>query len=126
MWFIEQSYDVFHVSLFKKYHPDPTHVLSPEDIELDESLTYKERPIQVLDRKVKDLRNKQISLVKILQRHHEVEEATWELKKGMREKYPELFANKDMNFEVEILLRGRECEDSQNSSYFLENFLYFE
>ena len=51
-------HDVFHVSLLKEYHPDPTHVLPPEDIELDESLTYEERPIRVLDWKVKDLRNK--------------------------------------------------------------------
>ena len=111
--------------MLEKYHPDPTHVLSPKDIELDEYLTYEERPIRVLDRKVKDLRNKQIPLVKILWRHHEVEEATWELEKDKREKYPELFANKCMNFEIKILLRGRECEDSQNSSYFLKNFLYF-
>nr|XP_027082350.1 uncharacterized protein LOC113704668 [Coffea arabica] len=44
----------------------PTHILPPEDVELDESSTYEERPIQILDRKVKDLRNKQIPLVKVL------------------------------------------------------------
>ncbi|XP_071923213.1 uncharacterized protein [Coffea arabica] len=94
-------HDVFHVSLLKKYHPDPTHILPPEDIELDESLTYEERPIQILDRKVKDLRNKQISLVKVLWKHHEVEKATWELEKDMQEKYPDLFTTK-----VEILNWG--------------------
>ena len=73
---LSQIQDIFHVSLLKKYHPDPTHILPPEDIKVDESLTYEERPIQVLDRKVKELRNKQISLVKILWKHHEVEEAT--------------------------------------------------
>ncbi|XP_071912335.1 uncharacterized protein [Coffea arabica] len=76
-------HDVFHVSLLKKYHPDPTHILPPEDVELDESLTYEERPIQILDRKVMDLRNKQIPLVKVLWKHHEVEESTWELEKDM-------------------------------------------
>ncbi|XP_071916225.1 uncharacterized protein [Coffea arabica] len=76
---LSRIHDVFHVSLLKKYHPDPTHILPPEDIELDESLTYEERPIQILDRKVNDLRNQQIPLVKVLWKHHEVEEATWEL-----------------------------------------------
>ena len=38
---LSQIHDIFHVSLLKKYHLDPTHILSPEDIELDESLTYK-------------------------------------------------------------------------------------
>ncbi|XP_071939113.1 uncharacterized protein [Coffea arabica] len=48
---LSRIHDVFHVSLLKKYHPDPTHILPPEDVELDESLTYEERPIQILDRK---------------------------------------------------------------------------
>nr|XP_027075932.1 uncharacterized protein LOC113699786 [Coffea arabica] len=96
---LSRIHDVFHVSLLKKYHPDPTHVLPPEEVELDESLTYEERPVQILDRKVKDLRNKQIPLVHVLWKHHEVEEATWELEKDMQEKYPDLFATKDMNFE---------------------------
>ena len=39
---LSRIHDVFHVSLLKKYHPDPTRVLPPEDIELDESLTYEE------------------------------------------------------------------------------------
>ncbi|XP_071906161.1 uncharacterized protein [Coffea arabica] len=91
---LSRIHDVFHVSLLKKYHPDPTHILPPEDVELDESLTYEERPIQILDRKVKDLRNKQIPLVKVLWKHHEVEEATWELEKDMQEKYLGLFTTK--------------------------------
>ncbi|XP_071928105.1 uncharacterized protein [Coffea arabica] len=91
---LSRIHDVFHVSLLKKYHPDPTHILPPEDVELDESLTYEERPIQILDRKVKDLRTKQIPLVKVLWKHHEVEEATWELEKDVQEKYPDLFTTK--------------------------------
>ena len=69
---LSRIHDVFYISLLKKYHRDPTHVLPPEDIELDESLTYEESPIRVLDRKVKDLTNKQIPLVKVLWKHHEV------------------------------------------------------
>ncbi|XP_071902702.1 uncharacterized protein [Coffea arabica] len=42
---LSRIHDVFHVSLLKKYHPDLTHILPPEDIELDESLAYEERPI---------------------------------------------------------------------------------
>ncbi|XP_071909747.1 uncharacterized protein [Coffea arabica] len=91
---LSRIHDVFNVSLLKKCHPDLTHILPPEDIELDESLTYEERPIQILDRKVKDLRNKQILLVKVLWKHHEVEEATWELEKDMEEKNPDLFTTK--------------------------------
>ena len=107
---ISRIHNVFHVSLLKNYHPDPTHVLHSEDVELDETLTYKEQPVQILDRKVKELKNKRISLVKILWRNHDVEEATWEVEEDMQKKYPSLFTNKDINFEDEIALRGGGCE----------------
>ncbi|XP_071912248.1 uncharacterized protein [Coffea arabica] len=72
-------HNIFHVSILKKYHPDPSHVLQPENIEIDETLTYEERPIKLLDRKVKELRNKQIPLVKVLWKNHGLKEATWEV-----------------------------------------------
>ncbi|KAL5581770.1 hypothetical protein UlMin_014212 [Ulmus minor] len=56
-----------------------------------EDLTYKEQPMQILDRKDKALRNKVIPLVKVLWRNHKVEEATWEREDEMRAKYPHLF-----------------------------------
>ena len=108
---LSRIHDVFHVSMLKKYHPDPTHVLKPEEIDIDESLTYEERLVQILDQKVKKLRTKQIPLVKVLWRNHEVEEATWEVEEDIRAKYPELFDNQGENFEDEILLRGRKCEN---------------
>ena len=88
---LSRVHDVFHVSMLKKYHPDPTHILKPEEIDIDESLTYEKRPVQILDRKVKEVRTKQIPLVKVLWRNHEVEEATCEVEEDIRAKYPELF-----------------------------------
>ena len=73
---LSRVHDVFHVSILKKYYPDPTHILQPEEIEINESLTYEEKPVQLLDQKVKELRNKQIPLVKISWKNHGVEEAT--------------------------------------------------
>ncbi|XP_073061811.1 uncharacterized protein [Primulina eburnea] len=84
-------HDVFHVSMLRKYHPDPSHVLPPDEVELDQNLSYIERPIQILDRKDKQLRNKLIPLVKVQWNRHGVEEATRELEDKMRQKYPELF-----------------------------------
>ncbi|XP_027166421.1 uncharacterized protein LOC113766426 [Coffea eugenioides] len=63
---LSRIHSVFHVSMLKKYHPDPSHVLQPENLEIDEALTYEEKPIKFLDRKVKELRNKRIPLVKVL------------------------------------------------------------
>ena len=50
--------------MLKKYHSDLTHILQSEKIEIDESLTYEEKPVQLLDRKIKERRNKQIPLMK--------------------------------------------------------------
>ncbi|XP_071909722.1 uncharacterized protein [Coffea arabica] len=90
---LSRIHDVFHVSMLKRYYPDPAHIVQPEEIEIDEALTYEEKPVQVLDRKVKELRNKQIPLVKILWKNHGVEEATWEMESEMKTKYPELFSD---------------------------------
>ncbi|KAL0559074.1 hypothetical protein IC582_003663 [Cucumis melo] len=84
-------HDVFHVSMLRKYVPDPSHVVDYEPLEIDENLSYVEQPIEVLAREVKTLRNKEIPLVKVLWRNHRVEEATWEREDDMRSRYPELF-----------------------------------
>ncbi|XP_027098994.1 uncharacterized protein [Coffea arabica] len=82
---LSQIHNVFHVSILKKYHPDPSHILQPESIEIDETLTYEEKSVKLLDRKVKELRNKQIPLLKVLWRNHGLEEATWEVEEAIRE-----------------------------------------
>nr|XP_027127756.1 uncharacterized protein LOC113743869 [Coffea arabica] len=77
--------------LLRKYYPDPSHVLPLEGIEVDETLTYEEGPVRILEREMKELRNKEIPLVKILWKNHGLEEATWELEEEMQNKYPDLF-----------------------------------
>ena len=58
-----------------------------------------------MPREVKQLRNKQVPLVKVLWHHHGREEGTWESKATMRAQYPQLYES-GMNFEDEILLKG--------------------
>ena len=84
-------YDVFHMSMLKKYLHDPSHVLNYESLDVDPKLAYEERLVGILDRKDKVLHNKVVPLVKVLWRNQVVEESTWEIEAGMREKYPELF-----------------------------------
>ena len=102
-------HDVFHVSRLRKYNPDPQHVLLPEEVDLQADLTFKEKPVKILDRKVKTLRTKTVPLVKVLWQYHDVQEATWETEDRMREQYLELFANSSKNFEDEIFFRRGEC-----------------
>ena len=73
---LSKLHDVFHVLMLKKYLHDPSHVLSYESLDLDPKLTYEERPVKILDRKDKVLRNKIVPLVKVLWHNQFVEEAT--------------------------------------------------
>jgi len=81
---LERIHSVFHVSMLRRYRSDPSHVLSVEEIEVNPNLSYKEEPIEILAHEVKQLRNKQISLVKVLWNHHSGQEATWEHEEDMR------------------------------------------
>ena len=44
-------HNVFHVSMLRKYIPNPSHVLRDQPVELKDNLTYKEQPMQIVDRK---------------------------------------------------------------------------
>lgn len=90
---LARLHDVFHVSMLRKYMPDPTHVLGTEPIELKEDLTYVEEPTQILDRGERVLRSKVVPLVKVQWRNHAREEATWETEETMRKNYPQLFGS---------------------------------
>ncbi|MEQ5154375.1 hypothetical protein ABN254_21370, partial [Providencia rettgeri] len=84
-------HNVFHVSQLKKYVHDASHVLAPETLELDEALSYEEKPVRILDSKTRETRRKAFKLVKVLWSNHGVEEATWEMEDEMRRRYPALF-----------------------------------
>ena len=47
--------------------------------------------MEILDRQVKRLRNKDVSPIKVLWRNQQVESATWEFEADMRKRYPYLF-----------------------------------
>ncbi|WMV54787.1 hypothetical protein MTR67_048172, partial [Solanum verrucosum] len=62
-----------------------------ECLGVDESLSYKEVPVEILDREVKRLRNKEAASIKVLWRNHLVEGDTWEAEADMKFRYPHLF-----------------------------------
>ena len=72
---------------------------------MQSDFTYDEEQKAILAREVKQLRNKQVPLIKVLRKHHGMEEATWEPESTMRAQYPQLFSS-GINFEDEILSKG--------------------
>jgi hypothetical protein len=83
-------HNVFHVSQLKKYCLDADHVMNEEPLLLWPDLNYVEKLVRVIERSVKELRNKKIPMVKVLWEHHGIQDATWETEEWVKKKYPEL------------------------------------
>ncbi|XP_058189160.1 uncharacterized protein LOC131306754 [Rhododendron vialii] len=49
-------HNVFHVSMLRKYEPDPSHVLEWSELELEANASYGEEPIRILDSREQVLR----------------------------------------------------------------------
>ena len=84
-------HEVFHVSMLRKYTPDPAHVVDWGQIEVDTDRTFEEGPVCILDSRDQVLRCKTVRLVRVLWRYYGVEESTREHGDTMRATYPFLF-----------------------------------
>ena len=84
-------HEVFHVSMLRRYTPDPAHVVDWGEIEVDIDETFEEGPVCILDSRDQVLRRKTVRLVRVLWRYCGVEESTWEREDTMRATYPFLF-----------------------------------
>ena len=63
---LDRIHNVFHVSMLRKYVPDPSDMLEAPPIELNEDLSFKVQLAGIVDQGMKELRNKIISMVKVL------------------------------------------------------------
>ena len=91
-------HEVFHVSMLRKYTPDPAHVVDLGPIEVDTDETFEEGPVCILDSRDQVLRRRTVRLVRVLWRHYGVEESTWECEDTMRVTCPFLFRDEGMWF----------------------------
>jgi len=64
--FLSNLHNVFHVSHLRKYISDLSHVIRPDTVQLKNNLTFNAIPVQVMEKKVKELRGRQIPLVKVI------------------------------------------------------------
>ena len=69
-------HEVFHVSMLRRYTPDPAHVVDWGEIEIDTDRTFEEGPVCILDSRDQVLRRKTVRLVRVLWRNYGVEEST--------------------------------------------------
>nr|AAV31288.1 putative polyprotein [Oryza sativa Japonica Group] len=71
-------HNVFHVSQLKKCLRVPTEEANLEQIEVQEDLTYIEKPIRILEIDERRTRNRVIRFCKVQWSNHSEEESTWE------------------------------------------------
>ena len=67
---------VFHISLLKKCVGDPASIVPLESVEVKDNFSYEDVPVEILDRQVRRLKNKEVATVKVLWRSQSVEGAT--------------------------------------------------
>ena len=96
-------HEVFHVSMLRRYTPDPVHAVDWGKIEVDTDETFEEVPMCIMDSQDQVLRRKTVRLVRVLWQHHGVDESTWEREDTMRATYPFLFRDKGTWFSHLIL-----------------------
>ena len=60
---------VFHVSMLRKYTPDPTHVVDWGELVVDTNGSLEEGLVRIMDSRDQFLRGKIVRLVKVLWQH---------------------------------------------------------
>lgn len=84
-------HQVFHVSMLRRYEPDPSYMINHSDLIVEEDASYVVTPLTIIDREEKVLQGKVIPLVRVVWRHNVAEKQTWEREAEMRENHPYLF-----------------------------------
>jgi len=85
---LSNLHDVFHVLQLRKYVPDPSHVISRDDVQVRDNLTVETLLMRNEGREGKTLRGKEIPLVKVVSGGATGESLTWEFESKMLESYP--------------------------------------
>ena len=96
-------YEVFHISMLRRYTPDPAHVVDWEKIEVDTDGAFEEGLVCITDSRNQVLRRMTVRLVRVLWQHRGMEESTWEREDTMRATYPFLFRDEGTWFSRLIL-----------------------
>nr|GEW70649.1 putative reverse transcriptase domain-containing protein [Tanacetum cinerariifolium] len=88
----KRVHNTFHVSNLKKCHADEPLDVPLDGLHFDDKFHFVEKPVEIVDREVKWLKQSRISLVKVRWNSKRGPEFTWEREDQFRKKYPHLLA----------------------------------
>ncbi|GJR00165.1 putative reverse transcriptase domain-containing protein, partial [Tanacetum coccineum] len=86
-----QVHNTFYVSNLKKCLSDESLVIPLEELRVDDKLHFVEEPVEVMDRKIKQLKRSRIPIIKVRWNSKRGLEFTWEHEDKFKQKYPHLF-----------------------------------
>jgi hypothetical protein len=92
---LSEFHDVFHVSQLRKClqapsKPETFKEVDQGTIDLNHDLTYRERPIRILERYISLTRRRKINMYKVQWSNPTEDEATWEREDYLQREFPEL------------------------------------
>ncbi|GJS85486.1 putative reverse transcriptase domain-containing protein [Tanacetum coccineum] len=88
---LSRVYNTFHVSNLKKCYVDKPLAIPLDGLHIDDKLYFIEEPVEIMDQKVKWLKQSCIPIVKVRWNSKRGLEFTWEREDQFRKKYPHLF-----------------------------------
>nr|XP_043625575.1 uncharacterized protein LOC122597000 [Erigeron canadensis] len=75
---LSNVHNVFHVPNLKKCLADETTYVPLNEIRVDDNLSFKEEPVEIMDREVNKLKRHKYTIVKVCWNSRRGQEFTWE------------------------------------------------
>jgi hypothetical protein len=88
---LEHVHPVFHVSNLRKCLADENLQVPLTELRINRTMQFVERPVEIMDREIKQRRQSRIPIVKVRWESKRGPEFTWEREDQMKLKYPHLF-----------------------------------
>ncbi|KAD4180456.1 hypothetical protein E3N88_29047 [Mikania micrantha] len=88
---LSNVHSTFHVSNLKKCLADENLHIPLDEVTVDETMHFVVKPVKIIDREIKKLKNKRIPIVSVKWEFKRGLELTWERENQMNTRYPHLF-----------------------------------
>nr|GEW78734.1 putative reverse transcriptase domain-containing protein [Tanacetum cinerariifolium] len=116
---LSRVHNTFHVSNMKKYLSDESLVILLDELHVDDKLHFVEEPVEIMDRKIKQLKRSRIPIIKVRWNSKRGPEFTWEQEEKFKKTYPHLFT-KTKCLSNESLMISLEELHVDDKLYFVE------
>nr|GEX15054.1 putative reverse transcriptase domain-containing protein [Tanacetum cinerariifolium] len=88
---LSRVHNTFYVSNLKKCLSDESLMIPLDELRIDDKLHFVEEPVEIMDRKIKQLKRSRIPIIKVRWNSKRGLEFTWEQEDQFKQKYPHLF-----------------------------------